>query len=477
MSLPKILIIDDEQASVNAIGRALRKEYEIRKAYNGQEALKILDEETFPVIISDQRMPEITGIEFFKESMKYNPNTVRILITGYTDIDAVVEAVNSGKIFHYISKPWEPDDLRIIVRQAFEKYTLVQKNKELILKLEIANRKLKDENKFLHNEVEKQFNFSNIIGESDEIKIILQLLKKIIHTDISILITGDTGTGKELIARAVHFNSHRKEKPFIAVNCAALPETLLESKLFGHKKGAFTGAIKDQKGIFTQAEGGTIFLDEIGDTSQALQKRFLRVLQESEYTPVGSEKSYKTDVRVLTATNKNLMEEIDKGNFRQDLYYRLNVMPVHLPPLRQRNADIEPLSKFFIEKFSLKLGKKILNISPEALNRLQNHQFPGNVRELENIIQRAVVLTENNREISSDMLLLTEDNKSKKTNFITNSGKTLKETVELLEQTLIKETLQKTNGNISKTALQLGTSRVGLHKKLSRYKINAENYK
>jgi len=473
---PTILIVDDEQHILNSINRTLRQEYNVILSLDGKSALQILREQEVSVIIADQRMPGLTGSEYFREAKKIQPDTTRILLTGYADIQAVIQAVNDGQIFYYIEKPWEPDDLKLIIARAVERYQLIKKNKELLHELEIANQQLSNENIVLKKDVEQKYNFSNIIGESKAMKDVYDLMKKVIPTDTTVYISGETGTGKELIARAIHFNGPRKDKIFAAQNCAALPDTLLESALFGHKKGSFTDATSDKKGLFEVADGGTVFLDELSDTSPALQQRLLRVIQEGEFQPVGSNQTIKVDVRILSATNRDLLKLVQQGKFREDLYYRINVFPIIVPPLRQRIDDIPLLANYFLNKYMLQAGKNISGFSEDALKYLLSNKYPGNVRELENMIQRAVILTGND-EVLSINHLQTEWNSSKPTTSITDTELDLKysslpKLVEEIEIEYISKALGSNKGNISKTAKDLGLSRAGLYKKLKRYNLN-----
>lgn len=475
--LLKILAVDDEQSSLNAIYRTLRREYDVILSLNGQSALEVLKSQKIAVILGDQRMPEMTGVEFFKKSLDIQPGAVRILITGYSDIEAIIQAINEGQIFYYINKPWEPDDLRIIISRAAEQYRLVQENQRLMKELEAANQRLEAENISLQQEVRKQYAFDNIVGQSAAIENVFKLMRKVIPTDTTVLLMGETGTGKELIAKAIHYNGARKEKMFLAQNCAALPDTLLESQLFGHTRGAFTGAVSDKKGLFELADGGTLFLDEINDTSPAMQQRLLRVLQEGEILPLGSEKTIRVDVRVISATNVDLQKSIQEGKFREDLYYRLNVFPIRIPPLRERPEDIPALVQHFMEKYSLKMGRRISGLSTEALSYLTNMNFPGNVRELENLIERSVTLAEDNSMITLDQLTLEPSHHIAAPPIVANPSGTLKEMTESLEKFHIAEALKKHSGNISRTARELGLSRLGLHKKMQRYLIDPSAYK
>lgn len=474
---PTILIVDDEQHILNSINRTLRHDYNVILALDGKSALQVLREQEVSAILADQRMPGLTGSEFFREAIKIQPDTTRVLITGYSDIEAVVQAVNDGQIFYYIEKPWEPEDLKLVMTRAVERYQLIKKNKELLHELEIANQQLSNENIVLKKDVEQKYNFSNIIGESKAMKDVYDLMKKVIPTDITVYISGETGTGKELIARAIHFNGPRKDKIFAAQNCAALPDTLLESALFGHKKGSFTDAISDKKGLFEVADGGTVFLDELSDTSPALQQRLLRVIQEGEFQSVGSNRTLKVDVRILSATNQDLLHLVQQGKFREDLYYRINVFPIHVPPLRERVDDIPLLANYFLNKYMIQAGKEINGFSEDALKYLLSNKFPGNVRELENMIQRAVILSGNEQTLSLSHLQ-TEWEVSKPTirtiidlrSDIQLSS--LPKLVEEFEKKYISQSLESNQGNISKTAIELGLSRAGLYKKLKRYKLD-----
>jgi two-component system response regulator HupR/HoxA len=477
----KLLAVDDEQSSLNSIFRTLRREFEVLLSLNGQSALEVMKEQEIAVILADQRMPEMTGVEFFNKAMKLQPHAMRILITGYTDIEAIIQAINDGKVFYYINKPWEPEELRIIVRRAAEQYRLTKENERLLKELEIANQRLQQENVLLHQEVEKQYTFDNIIGRSSAMQEVFRLVRKVIPNNTTVLLLGETGTGKELIARAIHYNGPRKDRMFVTQNCGALPDTLLESELFGHVKGAFTGAAGDKKGLFELADGGTIFLDEISDTSPAMQQRLLRVLQEGEIHPLGSEETGKVDVRVISAANRDLEQAIREGRFRQDLYYRLNVFPIRIPPLRERRQDIPPLAEFFLEKYAQKLGKTGLKLSPEAVSVLMAADFPGNVRQLENLLERAATLAENNILVTLAHLQLDATQSAfspvNEFEFPANGAGTLKDIVEAMEKFYIIQALQEHNGNITRVAKKLGLSRPGLHKKLQRYSIDAAKYK
>ncbi|MBL7059963.1 MAG: sigma-54-dependent Fis family transcriptional regulator [Candidatus Marinimicrobia bacterium] len=463
---PKILIIDDEQSVLNSLNRTLRHDFDVLLSLSGNAGLQILREQEISVILADQRMPNMTGVEFFQKAQTIQPDVERILITGYSDIEAVIDAINKGNIVYYVHKPWEPDALRIIVKRAADHYRLVQENRSLVSKLRQTNKTLQNENTLYNQELQKHYQFDQIIGKSPAMEAVFNLMRKVIPTDATVLLQGETGTGKELVARAIHFNGPRKKKPFVTQNCAALPDTLLESTLFGHKKGAFTDAVANKKGLFELADGGTIFLDEVADMSPAMQQRLLRVLQEGEIQPLGSEKIKTVDVRVISATHHTLTDDVKTGNFREDLFYRLNVFPVTLPALHNRREDIPRLVHHFVKKSALRMGKNISTVSNESLARVVNMDFPGNIRELENIIERAVVLAEDNSVLSfrddetptSHILLPTDSTETTKLSDLTNN----------IEKQYIKKTLVSCKGNISKTAKVLGLSRAGLYKKMKR---------
>ena len=468
----KILIVDDEPSVLNSLKRTLRKEHDVILSQDGFSAIQVLNEQEIAVIIADQRMPKMNGVTLLEKAMEIQPDTARILVTGYSDIQAVIDAINEGNVYYYIHKPWEPEDVRLIIRQAIDRYNLIQTNRSLVAEIEDTNRRLSDENLLLIQDAEKRYSFDQIIGESPIMNDVFILMRKVIPTDTTVLILGETGTGKELVARAIHTSGPRKTGMFVPQNCAALPDTLLESALFGHKKGAFTDAVSDKKGLFQMADGGTIFLDEITDTSKAFQQRLLRVLQEGEIHPLGSDKAVKVDVRVISASQKDLGEEVKQGRFRADLFYRLNVFPVTLPTLRERHSDIPILIEHFLRVYSQRLGKKINGISQEVLSSLMVYLFPGNVRELENIIERAVVLAKDGSTLTEDQISLHSDQPLDfNLIFPGEEDKKLKSMVEALEKKAILQALQRWKGNISKAAKSLGLSRPGLYQKIDRYEI------
>ena len=465
MRKQNLLVVDDEKGVVNALNRQFKKEYMVYTAANGKEALVVLKEQQIAVIIADQRMPGMTGVDFLEIARSQSPNSMRILITAYADIEASIDAVNKSGIFYYVAKPWEPDELNLIVKRAVDQYELQMDNRRLLKELEEANDRLSDENRMLKTSIEKQADFSNIISRNPQMHKIFKLASKVMDTDTTVLIQGETGTGKELLARAIHYNGNRREKLFVTQNCAALTNTLLESELFGHVKGAFTGAVYNKKGLFEIAHGGTILLDEIGDTTPEFQVRLLRVLQEGEIKPVGSESSRKIDVRVIAATNKDLEMAVREGSFREDLFYRLSVFPILIPPLRERKEDIPLLAEHFMAEYGKKIGKRINGIHTEVMSQLQDYAFPGNIRELQNRMERAVILAEDGTEIGFEEIgHITSD-----VSVSPQDSLNLKDKIEVLEKELITKVLEKTNGNRSRAAEILGISRQGLYQKIENW--------
>jgi formate hydrogenlyase transcriptional activator len=407
-----VLIIDDEPFVAHAIADAMElNDYLCYIADNGQQGLDLFRQRDPDVVLVDLRMPEVNGLEVIKSIKKWSPDTPQIVVSGTDDINEAVEALRCGA-WDYIFKPIGNSTVLVhAVERALEQGRLIRENrtyheqleemvqlrtvelKNALAEVERLKNQLQEENIYLREEIKLEHNFETIIGSSDALRNVLRQVEIIAPSDTTILIRGETGTGKELIARAIHSLSLRKNRPLVKVNCAALPPNLIESELFGHEKGAFTGAVCQRKGRFELADGGTIFLDEISELSLDLQVKLLRVLQEGEFERVGGVHTLKVDVRVITATNRDLDKAVRQGIFRQDLYYRLNVVPIELPPLRERKEDIPALAKFFAQKYAKKIGKKFDNISRISLKILESLDWPGNIRELENIIERAVVFS------------------------------------------------------------------------------------
>jgi two-component system response regulator PilR (NtrC family) len=368
----KILVVDDEQSLRDVLSIMLKRAgYAVTSAMDGEEAIELLNKEIFDLVITDLRMPKIDGMEVLKAVKSASPETVVLIITAFASADSAVEAMKQGA-YDYLTKPFQVDEVQLIIRNALEK------------------RRLTTENMLLKREMASQSSFAQLVGQSEAMQKVFDVVRKVADSKSNVLICGESGTGKELVARAIHYNSARSVMPFVAVNCSAVPETLLESELFGHMKGSFTGAIANKAGLFEVADGGTIFLDEIGDTTPTIQVKLLRVIQEREFRRVGGNHDVKVDVRVVAATNKDLEKAVADGSFREDLYYRLDVIPIRLPPLRMRTGDIPLLVTHFLERFAKESGKPKPVISQEAMHVLLSHEWRGNVRELENLIERVV---------------------------------------------------------------------------------------
>ncbi|MGH7165016.1 MAG: sigma-54-dependent transcriptional regulator [Nitrospiraceae bacterium] len=370
--MEKILIVDDERSMRDVLSIMLKRAgYEVTVAGDGEEAIAQLDKEIFDLVITDLKMPKKGGLEVLKAVKKASPETVVLMITAFASTESAVEAMKSGA-YDYLTKPFQVDEVQLIIRNALEK------------------RRLSAENILLKREMASQASLSQIIGKSEPMQKVFEVIRKVADTKSNVLICGESGTGKELVARAIHYNSSRSRMPFVTVNCSALPEPLLESELFGHMKGSFTGAVSNKAGLFEVADGGSIFLDEIGETTPATQVKLLRVIQEREFRRVGGTRDVKVNVRIIAASNRNLEKAVAEGAFREDLYYRLDVIPIHLPPLRMRTGDIPVLVEHFLEKFSSANGKAVPSLAPEAMRLLLGHEWKGNVRELENLVERVV---------------------------------------------------------------------------------------
>ncbi len=380
-----ILVVDDEQDNLDAFRFNFRKVFDIVTAGSGAEALELLKEKDVAVIITDQRMPRMTGLELLREAKEVRPDAVGIILTAFTDVDVLVEAINLGQVYRYITKPWDAKEVRGVLQYAIDRFHLQRENRRMTAQLA-------EYTGYLNQQLHGQFDFGNIIGDSAALREVLGKVEQVAPTNSTVLLRGETGTGKELVAHAIHINSPREHKPFVRVNCAALAPGVLESELFGHEKGSFTGAMQRRPGRFELADGGTLFLDEVGDLPMEVQIKLLRTLQEREFERVGGSETIKVDVRLVSATNRNLEQMIEENEFREDLYYRLNVFPINLPPLRDRLDDIPVLAQHFVGKFARAMGTRPVGMSSEAVAKLREYMWPGNVRELENIIERGMIL-------------------------------------------------------------------------------------
>lgn len=435
-----VLVVDDDPAHRTMLRTLLTGwGYRIKEADDGAGAIEMVYEQAFDLILMDIRMVKVSGLEALVEIKAFNPAIPVIIMTAYSSVESAVEALKNGA-YDYLTKPLDFDELRLTMERAME------------------HSQLREENRQLRETLGTQFDTQNIIGRSPPMMRLMETVAQVATSEATILITGESGTGKEMIAGAIHFNSPRKDGPFVKINCAAITETLLESELFGHEKGAFTGAYKRKEGRFRQAHGGTLFLDEVSEMSFAMQVKLLRVLQDREITRVGGEEVIKVDVRIIAATNKDLPTEIDAGRFRDDLYYRLNVVTIAMPPLRERSEDVPLLSQHFLEQFSETNRKQIKGFTPQAMDRLLRHEWPGNVRELMNAVERAVVLARTEYLDEDEFPLIPGE---------AGPEGELRE----VEKATILRTLDLTNGNKSEAARRLGITRRTLHKKLKAYGV------
>jgi two-component system response regulator HupR/HoxA len=456
-----VLIVDDEPRVLDALEAILAAEFHVLPSASAAAALELLAQHEVAVIVTDYRMPQMTGVELLRRSREIAPEAMRIVLTAYTDVESLMEAVNTGGIHHFISKPWDPHELTVVVRRAVERHRLTRENLRLKDELEVAYNALRREAAEVQ---ERPLSFDRLIGADTGLRRPVELARKVLEADTTVLVTGETGTGKELFARLIHENGGRRRGKFVPQNCAALPEGLLESELFGHTRGAFTGAVAERRGLFEEADGGTIFLDEVGEMSPAMQLRLLRVLQEGEVRPVGAASARKVNVRVIAATNADLETAIRSGTFRQDLYYRLNVFPIPLPPLRERAADIPALADHFLKKYRTRARRAVPSISPDAIRCLRGYPFPGNVRELENEIERAVMLADEGEPVRPEHL---SDRVRRDAMARTGEARTLTDAIEDLKRRMIEDALREC-GSKTRAAERLGLTRQSLQQMLRR---------
>jgi two-component system response regulator AtoC len=438
----KILVVDDEAIVRESLHDWLTDAgYQVLTAENGSKALEIIGREKMGIVITDLVMPGMDGIELMKRAKEILPSIEVIIITAYASIPTAITAMKEGA-YDYIEKPFCPERAELLVKKLAEHQELVE------------------ENLSLRQRLEDRYRFENIIAKSSKMQRVIEVIKVVAKSNVTVLITGESGTGKELVARAIHSQSHRRNKPFVAVSCAALPESLLESELFGHEKGSFTGAYAQKKGKFEFANGGTLFLDEVGEMSANIQVHLLRVLEEKEFTRVGGNEPIRVDVRVISATNKDLRKAIEKQEFREDLYYRLNVVNIELPSLRERKEDVPLLAEHFLHKFAMGNQKEVTGFSPETMEFVLDYDWPGNVRELENAIERAVIL-------AKDSLITVADLPQENLPLVrlASTGKNLKE----VEKNHVLNILRETGGNYSEAARILGISRMTLYNKAREY--------
>jgi len=458
---PRILVVDDEPIVCESCKRILDEEgYEVDVAFSGQEAFEKMKRDTYDIVITDLKMPGIDGMEVLKTFRSEYPETMVIMITGFSTVETAVEAMKLGA-FDYIPKPFTPDEVSLVVKKAIER-------KSLLL-----------ENIYLRSELQEKYGFHNIVGKSKKMQEVYRTIVKVAPTDRTVMIYGQTGTGKELVARAIHYNSPRKDKPFVPVDCAVLAENLLESELFGHVRGSFTGAVTTKPGLFEVAEGGTVFLDEIGNISLSIQAKLLRVLQEREFTPVGGTTPKKVDIRIIAATNKDLEKMIKEETFRDDLYYRLNIVPITLPGLKERQEDIPMLAMHFLNKYAEEMGKSIKGFTPAAMEKLVRYAWPGNVRELENIIERTIVMIEGEMVQPEHLPLPLE--KADAEVQVPETSEELKEikkqlrekAVEDVEKAFILRALERNHWNVTRAAEEVGMLRPNFQAMMRKYGLRA----
>ena len=452
MPAGNVLVVDDDPTLLELLRMRLESaNYAVTMAQKAEEAIAAVRGQVFDLSILDLRLGQEDGITLMEEIHSIMPEMPIIILTAHGSIESAVEAMRKGA-YSYLTKPFEPQDLLFQIEKALE------------------NRRLTSEIERLKGLLEERYDFANIVARSGKMRGVLEMVSRIATTDSTVYIHGESGTGKELIAKAIHLASDRKNKPFVAINCAALPETLLESQLFGHEKGAFTGAVRSTKGLFTQAHEGTIFLDEIGDMTLPIQAKLLRVLQERQFYPLGSEKPVEVDVRVIVATQKDLGEQVKQGLFREDLFYRIHVIPVHLPPLRERKEDIPPLVEHFLKKFNRQMKKEIKGLEPMVLQRLMLHEWPGNVRELENTIEYAVAMSQQDF-ITGDFILQT------KTAGSPDPLKPLKEARDGFEKDYLSNLLKVCEGNVTQAARLAGKYRADFYDLLKKHGLNVVDFK
>ena len=475
-NLPTILIVDDEIRSLEALERNLADDFEVKTASTIEMAEQILEDEYVQIIMCDQRMPDLTGVQFLKQVRDKWPEIIRIIVSGYTDAEDIITGLNEAGIYQYITKPWRPEKLILILKNALKLFDLQRQNDLLAIELKMTERSAENIIGERREKLRERYNGDDgiIRAKDSPVNLICDTLRQIAAYDVSVLLTGESGTGKELAARSLHYNSLRWNKPFVVENCGAFPDELLESELFGHKKGAFTGAVEDHKGLFERADGGSVFLDEIGEVSPAFQVKLLRVLQEGEIRSVGANKTKRVNVRVIAATNKNLDLEVKQGRFRKDLYFRLAGITIDMPALRERTGDIFPLADHLLKQAIKEHGKMAIGFSDEAIDCLKRYHWPGNVREMQNEIQRMLVMGPENKLLGAELLsphvlLAGPPEIEDELSLLSSFEGTLKEKVEALEARILHETLIRHRWNKSKAAKELGLSRVGLRGKLERY--------
>ena len=479
-TLPTVLVVDDEVRSQETLRRTLEEEFEVLTASGGEQALALIERQPVQVILCDQRMPGLSGVQTLKDVRSRWPDIVRIIISGYTETEDIISGINEAGIYQYLLKPWQPESLLLTVRAAAELHRLQQENQRLSIELRTTEPVARRRVEAKRTQVRREFDTDRLVrGPNSPMNPLCTLVERIAPYDISVLVTGESGTGKELLARAMHYRSGRSDKAFVVENCGALPDTLLESELFGHKRGSYTGAYEDRIGLFQLADGGTIFLDEIGETSPAFQVKLLRVLQEGEIRPVGSSRTISVDVRLISATNRDLEEDVKTGRFRQDLYYRLSTMTLHVPALRARSMDIPFIAQQVLDRAATALAKPVKGFTQEAMDCLTAYRWPGNVRELQNEIYRMLALADGDwlgaELLNGRVVQAATIEEEPELRMLSGINGSLKDRLEMLEARVLKEAMVRHRWNKTRVADELGLSRVGLRAKLSRYGLERKN--
>ncbi|THF65342.1 sigma-54-dependent transcriptional regulator [Pseudothauera rhizosphaerae] len=475
--LPTVLVVDDEVRSQEALRRTLEEDFEVFTASGADEALAILEREWIQIVLTDQRMPGTSGVALLRQVRERWPDAVRIIISGYTDSEDIIAGVNEAGIYQYLLKPWQPEQLLLTLRGAAELSRLQAENQRLAVDLKTAAPVLAARVGERRDRLARHYALDRLVRAPDSpMNALCALVGRLAALDIPVLLTGESGTGKELLARALHYDSPRADEAFVVENCGALPDQLLESELFGHKRGAYTGAFEDRVGLFKQADGGTMLLDEIGETSPAFQVKLLRTLQEGEIRPLGASRTQAVDVRVVAATNRDLEAEGRAGRFREDLYYRLAAFPIHVPPLRERPMDIPLIARSLADETGAALGRRFAPLSAELVGCLTAWRWPGNVRELRNEVLRMAALAEGSElsaaHLSPRVLRAADTGQEAALDLIDGLQGDLKTRLDALEARILKECLIRLRWNKTRAAQELGLSRVGLRAKLVRYGLD-----
>ncbi len=478
--LPLVLVVDDETHSLDAIRRNLEEDFSVLTAGSADAAHVLLEQHEVSVILCDQRMPGTTGVKFLKDVREQWPDTVRIIISGYTDSQDIIAGINEAGIYQYVPKPWLPEHLLATVTNAVEARNLQLQTQRLNLELRTSAPVLRQRKQASLANAHAAFDFDSLVrAPGSPVDAVCEMAARVARYDLSVLVTGESGTGKELLARAMHYASPRSERAFVMENCAAMSDTLLESELFGHKRGSFTGAFEDRAGLFQRADGGTVFLDEIGDTSPAFQVKLLRVLQEGEVRPVGASRPVLVNVRVIAATHRDLEQDVRSGRFREDLYYRIATLTLSVPPLRERSADILPIAHSLLSRAGQELGRPAVCFSKDVAANLLAHAWPGNIRELKNEIYRAVALSDGDTVSASafsQRVLYGQPGQEAawQGSTLAHSG-SLQERLDAIEAVMLREAMLRHRWNKTHAAKELGLSRVGLRQKLARFGLEGQS--